>query len=84
LLFRFAIMPMFLFSGTFFPVSQLPDVLQPLAYAVPLWHGVDLGRDLVLGTVSWGSSLGHVAYLALWVAGGFAFALRTFSRRLVT
>ncbi|HEX7187692.1 MAG TPA: ABC transporter permease [Actinomycetes bacterium] len=84
LLFRFAIMPMFLFSGTFFPVSQLPDWLEPLAYAVPLWHGVDLCRDLALGTVSWGSSLGHIAYLLLWVAGGFAVALRTFSRRLVS
>ncbi len=84
LLFRFLIMPMFLFSGTFFPVSQLPDWLEPLAYAVPLWHGVDLCRDLALGTVTWGSSLGHVAYLLLWVAGGFAVALRTFSRRLVS
>ena len=84
LLFRFVIMPMFLFSGTFFPISQLPDWLEPLAYAVPLWHGVDLCRDLALGTVSWGSSLGHVGYLLLWVAGGFAVALRTFGRRLVT
>ncbi len=84
LLFRFVIMPMFLFSGTFFPVSQLPGWLEPLAYLTPLWHGVDLCRDLALGTVSWGSSLGHVAYLLLWTAGGFAFALRTFSRRLVT
>jgi lipooligosaccharide transport system permease protein len=84
LLFRLVIMPMFLFSGTFFPVSQLPDWLEPLAYAVPLWHGVDLCRDLALGTVSWGSSLGHVGYLLLWVTGGFAIALRTFGRRLVT
>jgi lipooligosaccharide transport system permease protein len=84
LLFRFLIMPMFLFSGTFFPISQLPDWLEPLAYLTPLWHGVELCRDLALGTVSWGSSLGHVAYLLLWVAGGFVFALRTFRRRLVT
>jgi lipooligosaccharide transport system permease protein len=84
LLFRFVIMPMFLFSGTFFPVSQLPGVLQPVAYAVPLWHGVDLCRDLALGTATWGVSLGHVAYLLLWVASGFALALRTFGRRLVT
>jgi lipooligosaccharide transport system permease protein len=83
LLFRFVIMPMFLFSGTFFPVSQLPDWLEPLAYAVPLWHGVDLCRDLALGTVSWGPALGHVAYLLLWAGGGFALALRTFSKRLV-
>jgi len=83
LLFRFVIMPMFLFSGTFFPVSQLPDWLEPLAYAVPLWHGVDLCRDLALGTASLLPSLGHAAYLLLWAGGGFALALRTFGKRLV-
>jgi lipooligosaccharide transport system permease protein len=84
LLFRFAIMPMFLFSGTFFPVSQLPDWLEPIAYLTPLWHGVDLCRDLALGTGSFLPSLGHVAYLLVWVAGGYAFAVRTFTKRLVT
>jgi lipooligosaccharide transport system permease protein len=84
LLFRFIIMPMFLFSGTFFPVSQLPGLLQPLAYAVPLWHGVDLCRDLALGTASLLPSLGHVAYLALWAVGGAYIAERKFRRRLVT
>jgi lipooligosaccharide transport system permease protein len=84
LLFRFIIMPMFLFSGTFFPVSQLPDWLEPVAYVVPLWHGVDLCRDLALGTASFVPSLGHVAYLLLWVIGGYAFAVRTFTKRLVT
>jgi lipooligosaccharide transport system permease protein len=84
LLFRFAIMPMFLFSGTFFPISQLPDWLEPLAYVVPLWHGVDLCRDLALGTPTLGSSAAHVAYLLLWVVGGFVVALRTFTRRLVS
>jgi lipooligosaccharide transport system permease protein len=43
-LFRFAIMPLFLFSGTFFPISQLPDWLEPFAYLSPLWHGVELTR----------------------------------------
>jgi lipooligosaccharide transport system permease protein len=81
---RFLIVPMFLFSGTFFPVSQLPDWLEPLAYAVPLWHGVDLCRDLALGTASLLPSLGHVAYLLLWVGGGYVVALRTFTKRLVT
>jgi len=84
LLFRFIIMPMFLFSGTFFPVSQLPNWLEPVAYVVPLWHGVDLCRDLALGTVSFLPSLGHVAYLLLWVIGGYAFAGRKFTKRLVT
>jgi lipooligosaccharide transport system permease protein len=84
LLFRFAIMPMFLFSGTFFPVSQLPDVLELVAYVVPLWHGVELCRDLSLGTASLWPSVGHVAYLSVWAVGGTLFALRTFTRRLVT
>ncbi|MDP2658093.1 MAG: ABC transporter permease, partial [Candidatus Deferrimicrobium sp.] len=43
-LFRFGITPLFLFSGTFFPVTQLPGWLQPVAYATPLWHGVSLCR----------------------------------------
>ncbi len=84
LLFRVVIMPMFLFSGTFFPVSQLPDWLEPVAYAVPLWHGVDLCRDLALGTVSLLPALGHVGYLLLWAGAGYAVALRTFTRRLHT
>lgn len=84
LLFRFAIMPMFLFSGTFFPISQLPDWLEPVAYVVPLWHGVALCRDLALGTVSWAADLGHAGYLLLWVAVGFVVALRHFRRRLLS
>ena len=39
-LFRFGITPLFLFSGTFFPIEQLPSVLQPLAWLTPLYHGV--------------------------------------------
>jgi lipooligosaccharide transport system permease protein len=84
MLFRFGIVPMFLFSGTFFPVSQLPDWLQPVAWAVPLWHGVDLCRALALGTPAYGSALVHVGYLLLWAVAGFLVARRTFERRLVT
>ena len=46
---RFGAMPLMLFSGTFFPVSQLPGWLRPLAYATPLWHGVALCRGLSPG-----------------------------------
>jgi len=84
MLFRFGIVPMFLFSGTFFPVSQLPDWLEPVAWAVPLWHGVDLCRALALGTPGFGSALVHVGYLALWAVAGFVVARSTFERRLVT
>jgi lipooligosaccharide transport system permease protein len=84
LLFRFGIIPMFLFSGTFFPVSQLPALLQPVAWLVPLWHGVALSRDLALGGTTWAIAAVHVTYLLAWVIVGFAVALRTFERRLVT
>jgi lipooligosaccharide transport system permease protein len=82
MLHRFGIMPMFLFSGTFFPISQLPDVLQPVAWVVPLWHGVDLCRDLSLGQASLGISVVHVLYLLAWIVAGYAIALRSFRRRL--
>jgi lipooligosaccharide transport system permease protein len=82
MLFRFGIVPMFLFSGTFFPISQLPDVLQPVAWVVPLWHGVDLCRDLSLGQASLGISVVHVLYLLAWIVAGYAIALRSFRRRL--
>jgi lipooligosaccharide transport system permease protein len=48
---RFGITPLFLFSGTFFPISQLPDAIRWIAWLFPLWHGVDLARSLSLGTV---------------------------------
>jgi lipooligosaccharide transport system permease protein len=80
---RFGIMPMFLFSGTFFPVSQLPSAIRPIAYVTPLWHGVDLCRSLSLGTVDLGSAAVHVAYLGLLFAAGCAASCITFRRRLV-
>ena len=81
-LYRFAIIPMFLFSGTFFPVSQLPTWLQVVAYVTPLFHGVALCRDLTLGQVSW-ADVGHVAYLCAFVGVGYAAGRRTFAKRLV-
>ena len=81
---RFVILPMFLFSGTFFPVSRLPLPLEWLAYATPLWHGVDLCRELTLGDVHMWRSLGHVAYLVVLVVGGLFTAERTYARKLFT
>ncbi len=80
---RFLLVPVFLFSGTFFPVAQLPAVLEWVAYATPLWHGVALARDLALGTPEAGPALVHVGYLAGWVAVGTLLATRALSRRLV-
>jgi lipooligosaccharide transport system permease protein len=82
-LYRFVIIPLFLFSGIFFPISQLPLVLQVVAYMSPLYHGVALCRDLTLGTVHLWPDLGHAAYLALWVGAGYVVGRHTFSKRLV-
>lgn len=81
-LYRFGVIPMFLFSGTFFPVTQLPGWMQPVAYATPLWHGVELTRSLALGMhESWPPAL-HVAYLAAWTVTGWALAIRGLERRM--
>jgi lipooligosaccharide transport system permease protein len=82
-IFRFVVLPMFLFSGTFFPISTLPTPLEVLAWLTPLWHGVTLSRDLMTGDVSVGPDLLHLAYLLLWVTGGLVAALITYRRRLV-
>ncbi len=82
-LFRFGITPMFLFSGTFFPVSRLPQGIREIAWATPTWHGVDLMRHLTLGDAALLPSLGHVAYLAAWAGTGLWLAMRTFTSRLV-
>ena len=79
---RFGIVPLFLFSGTFFPLSQLPAVLRAVAYALPLWHGVDLCRGLALGRAPLGRSLLHVAYLAGLAGAGGLLARISFRRRL--
>ncbi len=79
---RFLIVPLFLFSGTFFPVDQLPDAVQPVVYLVPLWHGVELTRSLALGTepaLAWPLHLGVVVAVG---ALALAVGATTFSRML--
>jgi lipooligosaccharide transport system permease protein len=82
-LFRFGVIPLFLFSGTFFPITQLPEVLQVVAVLTPLWHGVDLCRSLALGTAEPLPTLIHVVYLGTMATAGVAAAFVTFRRRLV-
>ena len=79
---RFVITPLFLFGGVFFPVDQLPPVLEQLAHVTPLWHGVQLSRDLSLGTGTAAGVLGHAGYLLAFIAGGTWLAARAFQRRL--
>jgi lipooligosaccharide transport system permease protein len=82
-IFRFVILPMFLFSGTFFPIENLPTPLEVLAYLTPLWHGVSLCRQLTLGDVEAWSAFGHLAYLLAFTAAGLAAARYTYRKRLV-
>ena len=79
---RFVVVPLFLFSGAFFPISQLPAALRAVAWFTPLWHGVALCRSLMLGTLEAGPGLGHLAVLVASSAAGVAWGARTFTRRL--
>ncbi len=84
LVFRFGVIPMFLFAGTFFPITQLPGWLQPVAWATPLWHATELCRDLALQQVNPLLAAGSLLYLGLWVAGGLWLAFRSYRARLVS
>ncbi|HEX2896413.1 MAG TPA: ABC transporter permease [Marmoricola sp.] len=83
LIFRLGMIPMFLFSGAFFPVANLDAPLEALAKVTPLWHGVDLTRMLVLGRVDGPMALVHVVYLAVLALLGWVLATRNLQRRLV-
>ena len=83
--FRFGITPLFLFSGTFFPIESLPAALQPVAWLTPLYHGVALSRGLSLGTAGEQPLVMFVhagVLLALTLVGAW-LAIRNFERRLV-
>jgi lipooligosaccharide transport system permease protein len=81
-LFRFIINPLFLFSGTFFPVSRLPDAVQWVAAATPLYHGVALVRGAVLDSMPSTWPL-HLAYLLAFLGATGYVAYRLLRRRLV-
>jgi lipooligosaccharide transport system permease protein len=83
--FRFGITPLFLFSGTFYPVESLPTLLQPLAWITPLWHGVALSRALSLGVIGEEPVMAvvHLAFLIGFTIVGTWWAVRTVSTALV-
>jgi len=81
-IFRFVVTPLYLFSGTFFPVEQLPTFLQLVASLTPTYHGVALARDIVLARAEPTSSVLHVAVLAAFIVAGTLAALVTFRRAL--
>jgi lipooligosaccharide transport system permease protein len=82
--FRFVINPLFIFSGTFFPLAQLPQAAQVIAWFTPLFHGVELLRGLILDTLDPRTAPLHLAYLLVFIAVGFVLADRSLARRLAT
>ena len=83
LVFRLGMIPLFLFSGAFFPITNLSVVMEWFARLTPLWHGVDLTRMLVLGTVEVSMAVVHVVYLGVLAAAGWWLTVRNLQRRLV-
>jgi lipooligosaccharide transport system permease protein len=81
--FRFVVLPMTLFAGTFFPVERLPVCVRPLAWVTPLWHGTELSRGAALGGLPPQAWAGHLAYLLAVLGAGAWFGVRAFTRRLV-
>ncbi|WP_372698547.1 ABC transporter permease [Arthrobacter sp. JSM 101049] len=80
---RFIVMPLFLFSGTLFPLSTLPWFLQWIGWISPVWHATELGRVLSYGYAEPGwLSVVHVLYLLVLAGGGLLLARRVYARRL--
>jgi len=82
-IFRFVVTPMFLFSGTFFPIQRLPWFFRPVAYATPLYHGVELMRGAMLDRLTLQQAVQHSAYLIALFAVGVLYAHRSLTQRLL-
>ena len=79
---RFVIIPLFLFGGAFYPLTQLPTAIQWIAKFFPLWHGVVVARELSLGNVDWPGIAGHLTYASIWIVAGILVATRRLRTRL--
>ncbi|WP_409350024.1 ABC transporter permease [Rathayibacter soli] len=83
MLMRFVLLPLTLFSGTFFPLSVMPVYLQWIGWISPLWHGTELSRVFAYGLQEplW-LTLVHAGYLLALVAGGWLWSRRIAAKRL--
>jgi len=71
----FVMLPMFMLSGTFFPITQFPGWVQGIIEVFPLWHAAELIRGLTTGELSWWMLL-HLGYFVVMIGLGLAFATR--------
>ena len=76
--------PLFLLSGTFFPVDSLPGLAQVIAQFTPLYHGIELVRQVTIFDFSLPSAAWHLLYLLGFLAFGSSIALRNLTKRLIT
>jgi lipooligosaccharide transport system permease protein len=81
-LIQLVILPLFLFSGTFYPIDAYPEGLRLIVQLTPLYQGVDLIRSLVVGHVEW-SLLWHVAYLGIMGTIGLLVVERRLDKLLL-
>jgi lipooligosaccharide transport system permease protein len=81
---RVVIVPLYLFSGTVFPVEQLPGTFRVVVALFPMWHGVELARGATTGSIRAGAALGHVAVLLAYTGTGWWWGIRAFRRRLTS
>jgi len=80
---RFIVMPMFLFSGTFYPLDLMPTFLQWIGWISPLWHATDLGRFLTYGhQISTTTLIFHLIYMFALLVFGLYFAFNNYTKRL--
>jgi len=82
-LFRFVLIPMTLFSGSFFPITEIPLAFRWLAWISPLWHGNELARGAALNSLQLWPAIGHLVYLSVLLVVGLLVARRCYRTRLI-
>ena len=82
-LFRFVVTPLFLLSGTFFPINDLPVWGVAAAQLTPLYHGIELIRGMTISNLTLVAGLTHLTYLLLFFAVGIVIGVRNLTHRLV-
>jgi lipooligosaccharide transport system permease protein len=79
---RLVIQPLYLFSGTFFPLQNLPTGVEAVARVTPLWHAIELCRGATTGTIEPATAALHTVVLLGFVVVGALWGVRTFTQRL--